>query len=62
MFVPSVPVGHMGNFLFCLPPTSDDYIFRIRTPFGVFLDSMGNPLSQDYFYMPLEGSESPQPC
>ena len=52
----------MGHFMFCLPPTSDDHIFRARTPFGVFLDSMEISLSQDYFHMPLEGSGSPQPC
>ena len=51
MFVPSVHVGHRGHFLFCLPPTLDDHIFHVRNPFGVFLDSMENPLSQDSFHV-----------
>ena len=62
VFVPSVQVGHRGHFLFCLPPTLDDHIFRVRTLFGVFLDSMERPLSQDYFHAPVEGSGCPQPC
>ena len=48
----------MGHFLFCLPPTSDNHIFRVRTLFGVFLDSMKSPSSQEYFNVPLEGSGS----
>ena len=55
VFVPSVQVGHRGHFLFCLPPTSDDHIFRVRTLFGVFLDFMESPLSQDSFHVPVEG-------
>ena len=51
----------MGHFLFCLPPTLDDHIFHVRTPFGVFLDSIESPLSQDSFHVPVEGSECPQP-
>ena len=53
----------MGHFLFCLPPTSDDHIFRVRTPFGVFLDSMEIPLSQDSFHIPVEcnGCHAPIP-
>ena len=62
VFVPSVQVGHKGHFLFCLPPTLDYHIFRFRTPFGVFLDSMERPLSQDYFHVPVKGSGCPQPC
>ena len=46
---------------FVLPPTSNDHIFRVRT-FGVFLDSLERPLSQDSFHAPLEGSEFPQNC
>ena len=57
MFVTSVQVGHRGNFLFCLPPTLDDHIFRVRTPFEVLLDSMESPLSQDSFHVPVEDSE-----
>ena len=60
VFVPSLQVGHRGHFLFCLPPTSDDHIFRVRTPFGVFLNSMESPLSQDSFHVPVEGSGCPQ--
>ena len=30
---------------FVKPPTSDDHIFFVRTPFWVFLDSMESPLS-----------------
>ena len=62
VFVPSVQVGHRGHFLFCLPPTSDDHIFRVRTPFGVFLNFMEIPLSQNYFHVPVEGIGFPQPC
>ena len=62
VFVPNVQVGHRGHFLFCLPPTSEDHIFRVRTLFRVFLDSMESPLSQDSFHVPLEGSGCPQPC
>ena len=62
VFVPSVQVGHKGPFLFCLPPTSDNHIFHVRTPFWVFLDSMESPLSQGYFHVPVEGSGCPQPC
>ena len=60
VFIPSVQVGHRGHFLFCLPPTLDDHIFRVRTPFGVFLDSMEIPLSQYSFHVPVEGSGCPQ--
>ena len=52
----------MGPFLFCLPPASDDHIFRVRTPFGVFLDSMERPMSQGYFHVSVEGSGFPQTC
>ena len=41
---------------FVLPTTSDDHIFRVRTSFGVFLDSLEIPLSQDSFHAPVEGS------
>ena len=56
MFVPCVQVGYKGHFLFCFPPTLDDHIFRVRTPFGVLLYSMEIPLSQDSFHVPVEGS------
>ena len=62
VFVPSVQVGHRGHFLFCLPQTSDDHIFHVRTPFGVFLDSMERPLSQYSLNILVEGSGSQQPC
>ena len=62
VFVPSVQVGQRGHFLFCLPPTLDDHIFRVRTPFGVLLDSMEIPLSHDSFHVSVEGSGCPQPC
>ena len=47
-------MGHNGHISDCVPPTSDDHIFCVRTPFWVFLDSMERPLSQDSFYVPLE--------
>ena len=56
MFVQNVQVGQRGHFLFCLPLNLDDHIFHVRTSFGVFLDSMKGPLSQDYFDVPVEGS------
>ena len=62
VFVPCVQVGYKGHFLFCLPPTLDDHIFHVRTPFGVLLYSMEIPLSQDSFHVPVEGSGCPQPC
>ena len=62
VFVPSVQVGHRGHFLFCLPPTLDDHIFRVRTPLGVFLDSMEIPLSQYSFHVIVEGIGFPQQC
>ena len=49
VFVPSVQVGHKGHFMFSLLPTLDDHIFRVRTPFRVFLDSMESALSQRLF-------------
>ena len=36
---------------FVLPLTSDDHILRVRTPFGVFLDTVESPLSQDSFHV-----------
>ena len=54
--------GTQGSFPVLLPPTSNDYIFRARTPFGVLLDSMESPLSQDAFHVPEEGSGCLQPC
>ena len=45
--------GHISD---CVPPTSDDHIFRFRTPFQVFLDFMESPLSPNYLHVPLEGS------
>ena len=60
MFVPSVQMGHSGHISDCVPPTSDDHIFRVQTLFWVFLDSMESPLSQDYFHVPVEGSEGSQ--
>ena len=56
VFVPSVQMGHSGHIFYYVPPTLDDHIFRVRTPFWVFLDSMEIPLSQDSFHMPVEGS------
>ena len=49
-------MGHDGHISDCVPPTSDDHIFRVRTSFWVFLDSMKSPLSQDYFNVHVEGS------
>ena len=62
VFVPNVQMGHRGHFLFCLPPTSDDHIFCVQTPFRVFLDSIESPLSQDAFHVIVEGIGHPQPC
>ena len=56
MFVPSAQIGHNGHISDCGPPTSNDHIFRVQTPFRVFLDTMECPLSQDYFHVPVEGS------
>ena len=56
VFLPSVKMGHSGHIFYCVPPTSDDHIFRVRTPFGVFLDSMESSLSQEYIHMPVEGN------
>ena len=54
--------GTQESFPVLLPPTLDDHIFRVQTPFGVFLDSMKSQLSQDSFHVPVEGSGCPQPC
>ena len=32
------------------PPTSEGHISIVRTPIWVFLDSMENPLSQEYIH------------
>ena len=49
-------IGHNGRISDCVPPTSDDHIFGVRTSFRVFLDSMESLLSQDSFHVTVEGS------
>ena len=62
MFVPSVKMGHSGHISDCVPPNSEDHIFRVRTSFGVFLDSMESSLSQEYINMTVEGNWCQKTC
>ena len=48
-------MGHIGHISDCVPPTSDDHIFRIRTPIRVFLDSTEIPLSLESCQIPVNG-------
>ena len=48
-------MGHNGHISNCVTPTSNDHIFRVRTPIHVFLDSTESPLSLEFDHMPMNG-------
>ena len=46
-------MGHSGHISNCVPPTSNDHIFHVRTLIRVFLDSTESPLSLESDHMPM---------